>query len=87
MAKTHVSKLPSLSLSSSPLPLQDDDCLHSLKIQVQQQLKEKNTVLVGNIKVAFLWSECPSLKGLQITNAGEGMEKREPSYTVAGHVS
>ena len=27
-------------------------------------------------------SEWPSLKSLQITNAGEGVEKREPSYTV-----
>ena len=25
--------------------------------------------------------------GLQITNAEEGMEKREPSYTVAGNVN
>ena len=25
-------------------------------------------------------SECPSSKYLQIINAGEGMEKREPSY-------
>ena len=26
-------------------------------------------------------------KSLQITNAGEGMERREPSYTVGGNVS
>ena len=26
------------------------------------------------------WSEWPSLKSLQITNAGESVEKREPSY-------
>ena len=26
-----------------------------------------------------------SLKNLQITNAGEGLEKKEPSYTVGGH--
>ena len=26
------------------------------------------------------WSECPALKYLQITNAGGGMEKREPSF-------
>ena len=32
-------------------------------------------------------SEWPSSKSLQITNAGEGMEKREPSYTVSGNVS
>ena len=29
------------------------------------------------------WSEWPSLKSLQITNAGEGVGKREPSYTVS----
>ena len=29
----------------------------------------------------------PSLKSLQITNAGEGVAKREPSYTIGGNVS
>ena len=33
------------------------------------------------------WSEWPLLKSLPITNAGEGVEKREPSYTVGGNVS
>ena len=33
------------------------------------------------------WSEWPSLKSPQITNAGEPVEKREPSYTVDGNVS
>ena len=33
------------------------------------------------------WSEWPSLKSLQISNAGEGMEKKEPSYTVDGNVN
>ena len=33
------------------------------------------------------WSEWPSLKHLQITNAGEGVEKRELSYTVGGDVN
>ena len=32
------------------------------------------------------WSECPSLKRPQIINAGEGVEKRGPSYTVGGNV-
>ena len=32
-------------------------------------------------------SEWPSLKSLQITDAGEGVEKREPSHTVGGNVS
>ena len=26
-------------------------------------------------------------KSLQVTNAGEGMERREPSYTVSGNVN
>ena len=29
----------------------------------------------------------PSLLSLQITSAGEGVEKREPSYTVGGNVN
>ena len=32
-------------------------------------------------------SEWPSLVSPQVTNAGEGVEKREPSYTVGGNVS
>ena len=33
------------------------------------------------------WSEWPSLKSLQIANAEEGMEKREPYYTTDGNVN
>ena len=32
-------------------------------------------------------SEYPSLQSLQIINAGEGVEKREPSCTVGGKVN
>ena len=32
-------------------------------------------------------SEWPSLVSVPVTNAGEGVEKREPSYTVGGDVS
>ena len=32
-------------------------------------------------------SEWPSVQSLQITNAGLGVEKREPSDTVGGNVS
>ena len=32
-------------------------------------------------------SEWPSSKNLQTTNAGEGVEKREPSCTVGGNVN
>ena len=34
------------------------------------------------MRYQFTLSEWPSLVRLQITNAREGMEKREPSYTV-----
>ena len=33
------------------------------------------------------WSEWPSSKNLQSINAGEGVEKREPSCTVGGNVN
>ena len=32
-------------------------------------------------------SEWPSLTSIQITNAGEGVEKREPSFSVGGNVN
>ena len=32
-------------------------------------------------------AEWPSLESLQIINAGEGEEKRKPSYTVGGNAS
>ena len=32
------------------------------------------------------WSEWPSLVSLQITNAGEGVDKRVPSCTAGGNV-
>ena len=31
-------------------------------------------------------SEWPSSKNLQTINAGEGVEKREPAYTIGGNV-
>ena len=33
------------------------------------------------------WSQRPSSKNLQTINAGEGVEKREPSCTVGGNVN
>ena len=33
------------------------------------------------------WSEWPSSKSLQTVNAGEGVKKREPSYTVGGNAN
>ena len=39
-----------------------------------------------NSKEVSHWSEWPSSKYLQTINAGEGEEKREPSYTVGENV-
>ena len=36
--------------------------------------------------VRYHWSELLSSKSLQIINAGEGVEKKEPSYTVGGNI-
>ena len=33
------------------------------------------------------WSEWPSSRSLQTINAGEGVEKREPSYIVSENVN
>ena len=39
---------------------------------------------IKTIMITSHWSEWLSSKSLQIINAGEGVEKREPSYTVGG---
>ena len=46
-------------------------------------------LLQSNLQNVFNshWSEWPSSKCLQIINAEEGVEKREPSYTVDGNVN
>ena len=49
--------------------------------------------LLGKCKSKLQWditshqSEWPSSKSLQTINAGEGVEKREPSYTVGGNAN
>ena len=48
-----------------------------------REMKIKTTL--GNHTLHL--SEWPSLKSLQIINAGEGVEKREPSYTVGRNVN
>ena len=39
------------------------------------------------IKMWCIWNTTQSLKSQQITNTGEGVEKREPSYTVGENVN
>ena len=40
-----------------------------------------------NYKINSHWSERPSSKSLQTINAGEGVKKREPPYTVGGNAN
>ena len=55
-------------------------------------MQKSSTSLIREMQIKttmryhFTPSEWPSLVNLQITNAGEGVEKREPSYTVGGNV-
>ena len=39
------------------------------------------------VGITSRWSERPSSKNLQTINAGEGVEKREPSCSVGGNVN
>ena len=61
---------------------------------VNRHLKRCSTSLISDTYKSILqwgatshWSEQPSSKSLQVTNAGEGVEKREPSYPIGGNVS
>ena len=51
----------------------------------------KDAQLIGKSKlecgITFHLSEWPSSKSLETIKAGEGMEKREPSYIVGGNVN
>ena len=54
-------------------------CSTSLIIREMQIKTTKRYCLLTPVRMAII-------KSLQITNAGEGVEKREPSYTVGGNV-
>ena len=45
---------------------------------------QKSIILLG---ITSHLSEWPSPKNLQTINVAEGVEKREPSYTVGGYVN
>ena len=53
----------------------------------------QHDLLLEKLKSKLQWditsyqSERPSSKSLQTVNAGEGVEKREPSYTVGGNAN
>ena len=59
----------------------------------QQHMKRGSALLMREmqIKTTMRYHLTPvrmlSFKNLQITNAGEGVEKREPSYSVGGNVN
>ena len=56
----------------------------------KKHMKRCSTLLIirkSQIKTTSHQSEWPSSKSLQTINAGEGAEKREPSYTVSGNVN
>ena len=48
----------------------------------EKMLNTANYQRDSNQNYTSHWSEWPSLKSLHITNAGDGVKKREPSYTV-----
>ena len=56
------------------------------KTQSSQKLKKKKKT-IAECDIISQQSEWPSSKNLQTINAGEGVEKREPSYTVGGNVN
>ena len=54
-------------------------CLTSLIIREMQ--------IQTTMSITSYQKEWPSSKNLETINAGEGVEKREPSYTVGGNVN
>ena len=47
----------------------------------------RETQIKSIIDITSHWSEWPSCKRLQTINAGEGVEKREPSCKVGGNIN
>ena len=54
---------------------------------VNGQINSRNANQNYNEIITSHWLEWPSSKYLQTINAGEGVKKRELSYTVGGNVN
>ena len=53
----------------------------------KERARESSKWLFRLKRMCIGQSEWPSSQSLQIINAGEGVEKREPSYTVGGNAN
>ena len=47
----------------------------------------REMLIKTTLSITSHWSEWPTSKNLEIINAEEGVEKREPSCTVGGNVN
>ena len=62
----------------------DGQQAHEKMLNIANYQRKANQNQIG---ITSHQTEWPSSKSLQITNAEEGVEKREPSYTIGGNVN